>query len=100
MASLWLWWLPVLVAEGPDINGMSWTVHCHPEIDHSPLMVAVRARQPVGRGADGKVEWAYALGDEEVARMVRVAAGRGADVNQRLRRALPLMTYCAVRGCV
>ena len=63
-------------------------------------MVAVRARQPVERRADGRVEWAHALGDEEVARMVRVAVGMGADVNQRLQEAWPLMTYCAARGCV
>ena len=99
LASLGLWWLAVLVMEAPDVNGMSWAV---PEegVDQSPLMVAVRARRPVGRGADGKMEWAYALGDEEVARMVRVAAEMGADVNRRLYRALPLMTYCAGRGCL
>ena len=58
-------------------------------------MVAVRARQPVERRADGRVEWAHALGDKEVARMVRVAVAMGADVNRRLQEAWPLMTYCA-----
>ena len=48
----------------------------------------------------GGVEWAHALGDGEVAQMVRVVVGMGADVNGRLEEALPLMTYCAARGCV
>ena len=98
LASLGLWWLALLVAEGPDINGISWQkFEGYPS--QSPLMVAVRAWRPVGRGADGKVEWAYALGDEEVARAVRAAVAMGADVNRRLFQAWPLMTYCAWRGC-
>ena len=97
LASMGLWRQAMLVAEGPDINGISWNAVFR---DQSPLMVAVRALRPVGRGADGKVEWAYALGDGEVARAVRVAAGLGADLNSRLRLAWPLMTYCAMRGCL
>ena len=100
LASLGLWWLALLVADGPDINGLPCAVPEDVDVDQSPLMVAVRATRPVGRGADDEVEWAYALGDEEVARMVRVAVGMGADVNRRLQGAWPLMTYCAMRGCL
>ena len=100
LASLGLWWLALLVAEATDINGLSWTVRHEWDVDQSALMVAVRALRPVGRGVDGKVEWAHALGDEEVARAVRVAMAMGADVNCRLPRAWPLMAYCAARGCV
>ena len=99
LASLGLWWLAVLVTEEPDMSSMSWEVLDENEVDQSPLMAAVRAR-PVGRGTDGEMEWAYALGDEEVARMVRAAVGMGADVNRRLQGARPLMTYCAMRGCL
>ena len=99
LASMGLWRLAVLVAKAPDLNDISWAVP-YSGFEQSPLMVAVQARWPAGRGADGKVEWAHALGDEEVARMVRVAVGMGADVNQRLQEAWPLMTYCAARGCV
>ena len=139
LASLGMWWLALLVAEGPDLNAISWSLDdvCDdqlasdddsddqpgsddesddqpasdddsddqpgsvddPHPDQSPLMLAVRARRPVGRGADGQVEWAYALGDE-VARAVRVAVAMGADVNRRLNYAWPLMTYCARRGCL
>ena len=100
LASMGLWWLALLVAEEPDMNGMSWAVGDEPDVDQSPLVVAVRARRPVGRRANGRVEWAHALGDEEVARMVRVAVAMGADVNRRLQGAWPLMSYCAARGCV
>ena len=100
LASLGLWWLAELVAEASNLNGISWTVRHEWDIDQSPLVVAVRARRPVGRGAGGEVEWAYALGDEEVARMVRGALAMGADVNRRLHGAWPLMTYCAGRGCL
>ena len=100
LASLGLWWLAMLVAEATGINGMSWAVRDLWHLDQSPLMVAVRARRPVGRGADGEVEWAYALGEEEVGRGVRAAVAMGADVNVRLHRAWPLMTYCAARGCL
>ena len=100
LASLGLWWLALLVAEAPDINNISWQVPSDRLPDQSPLMVAVRARRPVGRGADGKVQWAYALGDGEVTRAVRVAVATGADVNRRLDSAWPLMTYCAGRGCL
>ena len=118
LASMGLWWLALLVAEESDMNGISWTVgadhgdewasdeesddKCDGDglPDQSPLMVAVRARRSVGRGADGKVEWVQVLGDEEVARMVRTAVAMGADVNRRLHGAWPLMTYCAARGCV
>ena len=139
LASLGMWWLALLVAEGPDLNAISWSLDdvCDdqlasdddsddqpgsddesddqpasdddsddqpgsvddPHPDQSPLMLAVRARRPVGRGADGQVEWAYALGDE-VARAVRVAVAMGADVNRRLYMAWPLMTYCTGRGCL
>ena len=99
LASLGLWWL-ALLAEAPGIHGMSWTVRDVRDVDQSPLMVAVQARRPVGRGADGRVECAYALGDKEVARVVRAAVGLGADVNRRLQGAWPLMTYCAKRGCL
>ena len=99
LASLGLWWL-ALLAEAPGIHGMSWTVRDVRDVDQSPLMVAVQARRPVGRGADGRVECAYALGDKEVARVVRAAVGLGADVNRRLQGAWPLMTYCAMRGCL
>ena len=99
LASLGLWWLALLVAVEPDLNGISWQEHDESP-DQSPLMVAVRARRPVGRGADGKVEWAYALGDEEVAWAVRVAVAMGADVNRQLFEAWPLMTHCARRGCL
>ena len=100
LAGLGLWWLAVLVAEGPDINGISWAVPTDEDIDQSPLMVAVRARRPVGRGARGHLEWAHTLGAEEVARMVRAAVAMGADVNWRGESALPLMSYCAARGCL
>ena len=96
LASLAQWWLALLVAEGPDINAISWAFHY---VDRSPLMLTVQARLPVGWGADGKIEWAYALGDEEVARAVGAAVAMGADVNRRLHRAWPLM-YCAARGCL
>ena len=99
LASLGLWWLALLVAEGPDFNGVTWHVAEYRLPDQSPLMVAVRARRPVGRGADGKVQWAYALGDGEVTRAVRVAVATGADVNRRLDSTWTLMTYCAMRGC-
>ena len=98
LASLGLWRLAVLVAEAPGIHGISWVAHGPREFDQSPLMVAVRARRPAGRGADGKVAWAYALGDEEVARAVRAAVAAGADVNRRLDGAWPLMTFCTGRG--
>ena len=97
LASMGLWRQAMLVAEGPDINGISWNAVFR---DQSPLMVAVRALRPVGRGADGKVEWAYALGDGEVARAVRGALAMGVDVKRRLQGAWPLMTYCAGRGCL
>ena len=97
LASLGLGWLALLVAEAPDFNGMTWGARV---LDQSPLMVAVQARKSVGRGAYGEVEWAFTLGDEEVARLVRVAVALGADVNRRLHGARLLMTYCAMRGCV
>ena len=97
LASLGLWWLAVLVAEAPDLHGMSWR---KVSFQQSPLTVAVLARRPVGRGADGKVEWAYALGNAEVARAVRGALAMGVDVKRRLQGAWPLMTYCAGRGCL
>ena len=97
LASLAQWWLALLVAEGPDINAISWAFHY---VDRSPLMLTVQARLPVGWGADGKIEWAYALGDEEVARAVGAAVAMGADVNRRLDGAWPLMSYCAGRGCL
>ena len=100
LASLGLWWLAGLAADARDLHGMSWHAASYWFPDQSPLMVAVQARRPVGRGQDGEVEWAYALGDEEVARAVRVAVAMRADVNRRLRGAWPLMTYCAVRGCL
>ena len=100
LASLGHWWLALLVAEGPDLNGITWQRLNAWYPEQSPLMVAVRAGRPLGRGADGKVEWAYVLGEEEVARAVRVAVAMGADVNRRLRDARPLMTYCAGRGCL
>ena len=70
------------------------------DIDQSPLMLAVRALRPSERVTDGEVDREYALVDEEVARMVRAAVGMGADVNRRPQRAWPLMTYCAMRGCL
>ena len=88
------------MTEGPDINGISWAFFEEDDTELSPLMVAVVARRPVGRGADGKVEWAHALGDEEVARAVRAAVATGADVNRLLRGAQPLLTFCAARGCM
>ena len=100
LASLGLWWLAMLVAEATGINGMSWAVRDLWHLDQSPLMVAVRARRPVGRGARGHLEWAHTLGAEEVARMVRAAVAMGADVNWRGESALPLMSYCAARGCL
>ena len=99
LASMGLWRLAVLVAKAPDLNDISWAVP-YSGFEQSPLMVAVQARWPAGRGADGKVEWAHALGDEEVARMVRAAVGMGVDVNRQHRGAWPLMTYCAARGCL
>ena len=99
-ASLGLWWLAVLVAEGPDINGMFWAVREDWNMVLSPLMVAVWVRRPVGCGADGRLEWVYALGEAEVARAVRVAVAMGADVNRQLYRAWPLMSCCTARGCL
>ena len=90
----------MLVTEAPYIDCIPWSARKDWDIDQSPLMVAVRARRPVGRGPDGKVEWAYALGHTEVARLVRAAVAMGADVNRRLHGAWPLMTYCAARGCL
>ena len=49
LASLGLWWLALLVAEGPDINRISWAVQGYWDVNQSPLMVAVRAGRPVGR---------------------------------------------------
>ena len=100
LASLGLWWLALLVARASDTRPMPWAERNNRDMDQSPLMVAVVARRPVGRGPDGKVEWAHALGDREVARMVRAAVGLGADVDERTQRAWPLMTYCAKRGCL
>ena len=100
LASLGLWWLALLVARASDTRPMPWAERNNRDMDQSPLMVAVVARRPVGRGPDGKVEWAHALGDREVARMVRAAVGLGADVDERTQRAWPLMTYCAGRGCL
>ena len=131
LASLGLWWLALLVAERPDLNGIPWRSDANYDVesaydeesddgsafdeesnyygshdgkdqypDQSPLMVAVRARRPMRREVGSRVEWAYALGDEEVARAVRVAVAMGADVNRRLNYAWPLMTYCARRGCL
>ena len=96
LASMGLWRLAMLVAEVPDLHSLSWRRRV---LQQSPLTLAVLARRPVGEGADGKVAWAHALGDEEVARMVRGALAMGADVNRRLHGAWPLMTYCAARGC-
>jgi len=84
LASLGLWW-PALVAGPPDIN--AGTLGPVVEVlDQTPLMVALRAQRPVGRGADGKVEWANALGDEEAARMgfveaVKACLAVGAEVD-------------------
>ena len=105
LASMGLWWLALLVAEAPDLNAMAWGVGAYRYMwtsdehesendderfpDQSPLMLAVQAQRPMGRGADG-----------EVARAVRLAVAMGADVNRRLRGALPLMSYCAGRGCL
>ena len=98
LASLGLWW-PALVAGPPDIN--AGTLGPVVEVlDQTPLMVALRAQRPVGRGADGKVEWANALGDEEAARMVRAAVAMGGNVNPRLLRTKPLLSYCAEQGFV
>ena len=97
LASMGLWRLAMLVAEVPDLHSLSWRRRV---LQQSPLTLAVLARRPVGEGADGKVAWAHALGDEEVARMVRGALAMGADVNRRLHGAWPLMTYCAGRGCL
>ena len=52
LASLGLWWLAVLVAEAPDLHGMSWR---KVSFQQSPLTVAVLARRPVGRRADGRL---------------------------------------------
>ena len=100
LASLGLWWLALLVAEGPDINNISWHAAKYRLPDQSPLMVVAQARRPVGRTAEGEMEWAYALGDAEAARAVRAAVAMGANVNRRLRGALLLMSYCAMRGCL
>ena len=97
LASLGLWWLALLVAEEPNVSGVS--LAAHPGLG-SPVMVAVRARRPAGHGADGEVRWAYALGDKEVARMVRAAVAMGEDVNQLPQRAWPLLTYCTGSGCL
>ena len=64
----------------------------------TPLMVAVRAQRPVGRGADGKVEWEYALGDEEVAWLVRAAVAGGMDLNTEIEESRSVLSYCAERG--
>ena len=76
LTSLRLWRLALLEADELEINGQFGNIQFW---DQTPLMVAVRASRPVGRGADGKVKWAHALGDKEVARMVRVARGLGAN---------------------
>ena len=105
LASLGQWWLAVLAAEGQDINGIFWKDSHLPGVSmvmfsHSPLVLAVRAMQPVGRQADGEVEWEYALGEGEVAQMVRAAVAMGSDVSRRARNEWPLMSYCAGRGCL
>ena len=100
LASMGLCWLALLVAESPDINGDSWHVPGDVGADLTPLMVALRTERPVGRGADGKVEWAYALGDREVARMVRTAVATGADVNRLPCKAWSVLSCCAECGCL
>jgi len=69
LASLGLWWLAMLVAEGPDFNGISWNLPTLDDVDQSPLMLAVRALRPAGRNADGRLQWEFAVGEEEAARM-------------------------------
>ena len=105
LASMGLVRLAWLVEQGPHLHSSPlehafWSRRHTSLRGQTPLMLAVQARRPVGRGADGKVEWAYALGDEEVARAVRAAVAAGADVNRRFHQALPLMSYCTERGCL
>ena len=52
LASLGLWWLAELVTGASDLHDISW---CMDAYQQSPLTVAVLARRPVGRRADGRL---------------------------------------------
>ena len=103
LASLGLWRLALLMAEGPDVNGISWRpVSGVSSGEQSPLMLAVQALRHAGRGADGEEEWAYVLGDEEVVKVVEQASERWSE---RFNwpgwwGAEALLLQCAKRGCL
>ena len=110
---LGLKWQAQLVAweeQEVDINRSLWfDEECE---DFSLLLVAVRARRPAERGADGAVEWEYVLRDE-VVKVVKAALEKsgaeeymkehwycnmGVDWHRRDMR--PLLSQCAMRGCL
>ena len=94
-------WLTQLMAceeLGLEIDESIWIV----DRDLDLLKVAVRARRVVGRGAGGKAEWAYVLGDEEVVKVVEQASERWSE---RFNwpgwwGAEALLLQCAKRGCL
>ena len=104
LVCLGLKWQAQLVAweeQGVEIGDSFWFGEgCE---DSSLLLVAVRVRRPVGRGADGRVEWEYMLGEEEFVKVVKDAQERAADVDWPWLNTWPwrpLLSQCAMRGCL
>lgn len=106
LASVGKPWLAVMVSEPGLAMNEPWDevpfAFAHPPDTHvhSPLSLAVQAKVPVGYDMVRFIRWGYALGDEEMARMVRAAVAMGVDINRTLHSTGPLLGSCAGRGLV
>ena len=104
LASLGLARQAMRVARAPDLRGTTWRAGIlRDDQEQSPLQgtgllaVAVKSRQPVGRGEDSEARCVPVLTDGEAAWLVRAAA-RGLDISRRCCNDLPVLSHCALEG--